>query len=122
VFAPGARRFEVGSASPAPHVALREAIEVIDGVGVDRIATRIEGLVERLTDRVPSKRLLSPGSPESGLVTIAVPEPAGAVDRLGQTGITVRSLPGMDAVRASVHAVNTAAEMDALADGLACEF
>lgn len=56
-FAPGARRFEVGSSNPAPHVALAEAIDVIDEVGVDSIADRIQKLASRLADGVPDDRL-----------------------------------------------------------------
>jgi cysteine desulfurase/selenocysteine lyase len=121
-FAGGARRFEVGSANPAPHVALAEAIDVIDEVGVDRIADRIQELAGELTDGVPADRLLSPADPESGLVTIDVDDPAATVDRLAAEGITVRALPTPDAVRVSVHAVTTHAEVQRLLDALESEW
>lgn len=117
-FAAGARRFEVGSANPAPHVALAEAIETIDAVGVDRIETRIHRLASRLVEQLPAERLLSPATPESGLVTVDVDEPAATVERLAAEGIVVRSLPTPSAVRASIHAVNTASEVDRVADAL----
>ncbi len=117
-YATGARRFEVGSANPAPHVALREAIDVIDDVGIDRIGDRIHRLAGRLADGVPDDRLLSPSQPESGLVTIDVDDPAATVERLAADGIVVRALPHPDGVRASVHAVNTAGDIDRLLDGL----
>jgi len=117
-FAPGARRFEVGSASPAPHVALAEAIDVISEVGVATVADRIDRLTDRLAEGVPADRLLSPASPESGLVTIDVPDPERTEARLAEDGIVVRALPFPDAVRASVHAVNTAEEVDRLVDAL----
>jgi cysteine desulfurase/selenocysteine lyase len=121
-FADGARRFEVGSANPAPHVALREAMDAIDSVGVESIAARIRELAGRLADGVPDERLLSPSTPESGLVTIDVADPADTVERLADDGIVVRSLSDPDAIRASVHAVNTSAEVDRLLSALASEW
>ena len=121
-YAAGARRLEVGSANPAPHVALGEAIDAIDEVGVDTIEGRIHRLAGRLAEGVPEDRLLSPRTPESGLVTIDVAEPTATVDRLAAAGIVVRELPSPDAIRASVHAVNTAAEVDRLLETLADEW
>ncbi|SHG95377.1 aminotransferase class V-fold PLP-dependent enzyme [Halobaculum gomorrense] len=121
-FAAGARRFEVGSANPAPHVALTEAIDAIDEVGVERIAGRIRELADQLTTGVPDDRLLSPVDPESGLVTIDVNDPEATVDRLASEGIIIRALPTPAAVRASVHAVNTHAEVEQLLDALESEW
>jgi cysteine desulfurase/selenocysteine lyase len=121
-FAAGARRFEVGSANPAPHVALREAVDAIDEVGVDAIEDRIERLAGRLAESVPADRLHSPRSPESGLVTVDVDDPERTVERLASEGVVVRDLPEPDAVRASVHAVNTEAEVDRLARLLEAEW
>src|SRR6056297_1485239 len=117
-FAAGARRFEVGSSNPAPHVALTEAIDAIDEVGVDRIADRIRQLAGRLVDGIPGERLHSPATPESGLVTIDVDDPDATVERLASEGIVVRALPTPNAIRASVHAVNTSSEVDQLLDAL----
>ncbi|PCR88958.1 aminotransferase class V-fold PLP-dependent enzyme [Natrinema ejinorense] len=121
-YAAGARRFEVGSANPAPHVALREAIDAIDEVGIDRIEDRVRQLAGRLADGVPADRLRSPSTPESGLVTIDVDDPAATVERLAAAGIVVRALPQPNAVRASVHAVNTASDVDRLLEGLEREW
>jgi len=121
-YAAGARRFEVGSANPAPHVALAEAIDTVEDVGVGRIESRIRTLVSRFTDQVPSERLLSPAAPESGLVTVDVPNPEATVERLADTGIVIRSLPDPSAVRASIHAVNTETEVDRLAEELSTSF
>lgn len=121
-FAPGAQRFEVGSANLAPYVALREAIDTIDAVGVARIADSIETLVEQLIDGVPDERLLSPAEPETGLVTIAVDDADATVERLAAQDIVVRSVPEPDAIRASVHAVNTTADIERLVDALEPEW
>jgi selenocysteine lyase/cysteine desulfurase len=121
-YKPGARRFEVGSANPAPHVALGEAIETISAVGLDRIESRSHRLAARLGDQLPPDRLLSPSTPESGLVTVDVDEPETTVQRLAEDGIVIRSLPEPSAVRASIHAVNTEDEVDRLADALTAQF
>ena len=121
-YAAGARRFEVGSANPAPHVALREAIDVIESVGVETIQSRIAELTGRLADGIPADRLFSPNPPESGLVTIDVEDPAETVDRLADRGIAVRDLPHPDGIRASIHAVNTTEEVDRLLDALRAEW
>ena len=117
-FEPGARRFEVGSANPAPHRALREAVDAVSEVGVNRIRDQIDELTRQFVAETPDDRLLSPTPPESGLVSVRVPDPEQTVDRLADDEIVVRSLPGRDAVRASIHAVNTVGEVERLAEAL----
>ena len=121
-FAAGARRFEVGSANPAPHVALGKAIDLVDDVGVERIEARIRRLAGQLVENVPADRLHSPETPESGLVTVDVDDPDATVERLASEGIVVRTVPGPDAVRASIHAVNTAGDVDRLLGALEPEW
>ena len=116
--APGATRFEMGTINPAPHTALREAIEIFQNLGEAAIEERIHTLACRLVDQLPEHRLLSPSTPESGLVTIDVDDPAATVRELGEQGIVIRSLTTPDSVRASIHAVNTEAEVDGLVDAL----
>jgi selenocysteine lyase/cysteine desulfurase len=120
-YATGARRFEVGSANPAPHRALRKAIGLVREVGVPTVESRIRDLAERLVAGVPDGRLVSPAAPGSGLVTVDVPDPERAVERLAEAGIIVRALP-LGAVRASVHAVNTTADIDRLVGALEREW
>ncbi|RKD98334.1 aminotransferase class V-fold PLP-dependent enzyme [Halopiger aswanensis] len=117
-YAAGARRFEVATASPVPHAGLVEAIDCLQAVGLETVRDRIERLTERLKDGVPDERLLSPREFESGLVTIDVDDPEATVERLAEYDITVRSLPSPDAVRVSVHAVNTPADVDAVLEAL----
>ena len=118
VYLPGARRFEVGSASPAPFGAIVEAIEVIERIGLKKIESRILSLASRLIASIPDDRLLSPASPESGLVTIDVEDPPAAVEQLADAGFVIRDLPDPAAIRISVHAVNTTEEVDRLASEL----
>ncbi len=117
-YLPDARRFEVSTATPVAHAGLTEAIAAIEAVGVETIADRIEQLTARLVDDLPADRLLSPSQPESGLVTVAVDDPEATVDRMAQNGIVIRSLPDPAAVRVSVHAVNTASDVDAVSAAL----
>lgn len=121
-YAAGARRFEVGSANQAPYVALREAIDLIDDVGVERIRDRIRRLTTRFTESIPGSQLLSPESPESGLVTVAVDDPGATVERLAEDGIVVRALPEPNAVRASIHAVSSTSDVDRLQNALEPEW
>jgi selenocysteine lyase/cysteine desulfurase len=118
----GAPRLEVGTTTAAAHVGLAEALDAVDAVGVDAIESRIEALTDRFKEGIPEDRLLSPREFESGLVTVDVDDPEATVERLGERGIIVRSLPHPEAVRASIHAVSTEAEVDRLVDALAEEW
>jgi len=115
---PNAHRFERGTASPAPHVGMARAIDLLESVGLNEIEVRIEDLTDQLKEAIPADQLLSPTSFESGLITIDVDEPDAVVEQLEAKGIRIRSLPEPDAVRASVHAFNTAEEVDALVSAL----
>ncbi|QSG09075.1 aminotransferase class V-fold PLP-dependent enzyme [Halapricum desulfuricans] len=117
-FKDGASRFEVGTASPLPHVGLSEAMDLLEEIGVKTVEARIERLTDRLKDGIDDERLLSPREYESGLVTFRVDDPEATVERLRERGVIVRSLPYPKAVRASVHAFNTADDIDALLEGL----
>ncbi|WP_440763625.1 aminotransferase class V-fold PLP-dependent enzyme [Natronorubrum sp. DTA7] len=113
-YEPGAKRFEVATASPAPYAGLTEAIDCLEEVGIETVRDRIETLTDRLKAGLSDEQLLSPRRYESGLVTIAVDEPEPTVERLSERGIVVRSLPGPEAIRASIHAFNTREDVDAL--------
>jgi selenocysteine lyase/cysteine desulfurase len=114
---PGARRLEIGTRSVAPYAALGEAMDTIDAVGIDTVQSRIERLTDRLKDGL-GDRLLSPREYESGLVTFADETPEATAERLRETGVVVRDLPDPEALRASVHVFNTAADVDRLLDAL----
>jgi len=113
---PGAKRFEVGTVSPAPYAGLREAIDVMNSVGVDAVRDRIERLTDRLKAGIDDERLLSPREFESGLVTLADDDPEATVERLRDRGIVVRSIPDPASLRVSLHAFNDAGDVDAFLD------
>jgi selenocysteine lyase/cysteine desulfurase len=114
----GAARFEVGTTNLGPYAGAAAAMDLHEEVGVDRIEGRIHELAGRLADGL-GERVLGPRDPESGLVAFSTDgEDAEAlVDRLAADDVYVRSLPS-GAVRASVHAYNTAEEVDGLLDAL----
>jgi selenocysteine lyase/cysteine desulfurase len=113
----GARQLEIGTTSLAPHVAATTAMDTIEAIGLDTVQARIERLTDRLKNGL-GDRLLSPREYESGLVTFAADDPDALVDRLGEAGIVVRSIPDPESVRASIHVFNTAADVDRLLDAL----
>jgi len=116
-FAPDASRFELGTTALAPYVGLAESVALFEELGLDTV----QGRVDRLTDRLKEglgERLLSPRDSETGLVTFAVDDPEATTERLAAEGIRVRPIPDPHACRASVHAFNTAGDIDALLDAL----
>ncbi len=111
-FKPDARRFEVGTTSPAPYAGIVEAIETIESVGQERISSRIESLTDRFKDAIPADRLLSPRDYQSGLVTLRVSDPADVVEHFAADGIQIRALPMPGTVRFSFHGANTEGDVD----------
>ena len=115
-FHPDARRFEVSTSALAPYAGVVEALELVDEIGIDTIERRIRRLTDRLKDGL-GDRCLSPTEFESGLVAIEVDDAETAVDQLADDGVIVRDLPN-GSLRASVHAFNTAEEIDTLLGSL----
>lgn len=114
---PDARRFELGTTAIAPYAGLTTAIETIQSVGLETIDDRISRLAGRLRDGL-GNRVISPPDAPSGLVTFEAAAPEQLVERLAGEGIQIRPLEAPHACRASVHAVNSAADVDALLEAL----
>ncbi|MXR50841.1 aminotransferase class V-fold PLP-dependent enzyme [Halovenus sp. WSH3] len=112
-----ARKFDLGTRSVAPFVALETAIERLESVGVDTVDQRISRLADRLKDGL-GERLLSPRDAKSGLVTFSAEDAEATVERLAARDIQIRYLPDPYACRVSVHAVNTDEDIDELLDAL----
>jgi len=113
-----ARRFEIGTTSPTPYVGLQAAIHLRKEVGETAIQDRFAHLRAHFVDQIPVDRLLSSPEEPTGLVTIRVANPESVVKALASESISVRSLPLPEAVRVSIHAVNTEAEIDDLVSAL----
>jgi cysteine desulfurase/selenocysteine lyase len=114
----GAPRFEVGTANLAPYAGTVEGMATLDEIGLDAVRDRIERLTQRFKSNLPDHRLLSPAGFESGLVTVDVGDPGPVVDALGDRGLVVRDVPFPEALRVSIHAFNTAEDVDRVAEAL----
>lgn len=110
----GAAMFDLTTTPVSIYRGMAEALEMIDEIGLSAIRTRIERLTDRLKAGLPDGRLLGPPGYESGLVPFAVDDPEAFVERVGDDDIVLRTIPSPECVRASVHAFNTAEEIDAL--------
>jgi len=116
-YAPDASRFELGTTALAPYVGLEASVELFEELGLEAVESRIERLTARLKEGL-GDRLLSPRDSESGLVTFAAEDPDATATRLAEDGVRIRSIPEPHACRASVHAFNTAGDIDRLLDAL----
>jgi selenocysteine lyase/cysteine desulfurase len=119
-YRPDARRFEMGTPSlPTVHTALGGQ-EIVDEVGIGRIAERNRGLTEHLVAQCRgaglSLRLAEPAH-RSAIVMVRHADPAGAVAHLAERGIIVDHRPGH--VRVSPHFYNTEEELDRCVEALA---
>ena len=116
-FRPSARRFELGTTAVGAYAGVETAIETMQSVGIDTVAARIDRLTDRLVDGL-GDRLVSPPDARSGLVVFEAADPETLVDRLAEQEIQIRTLSEPHACRVSVHAVNTADDIDQLLDAL----
>jgi selenocysteine lyase/cysteine desulfurase len=116
-FSPDASRFELGTTALGPYVGLEASIELFDDLGLDAVESRIGRLTGRLKEGL-GDRLVSPPDSESGLVAFRADDPDATVERLAGEGVRIRSIPDPHACRVSVHAFNTAADVDRLLDAL----
>lgn len=116
-YAPDASRFELGTTALGPYVGLAESVDLFTELGMGTVTSRIERLTDRLKDGL-GDRLLGPRAYESGLVSFEADDPDATAQRLADAGVQIRSIPEPHACRASVHAFNTAADIDRLLDAL----
>lgn len=114
----GARRLEGGTVSPGPYATLREGLAVLEELGMETVETRIERLADRLRDGLADRHLYSPPTHHSGLVTLQVRDAEAAVEALAERDVRVRSVPGPELLRVSLHVYNTPADVDALLAGI----
>ncbi len=115
-----ARRFEMGTpALPTVHTSLGGQ-EIVDEVGMARIAARNRSLTDRLVQRAQAAGMelsLPPADKRSAIVMVRHPDPAGAVRFLAQHDVIVDHRPGH--VRVSPHFYNHEDDVDRFVDVLA---
>ncbi|HJP15039.1 MAG: aminotransferase class V-fold PLP-dependent enzyme [Nitrospinota bacterium] len=123
----GAIRFEIATISPALYSGLRVAVETCRRSGPAGIERRVRRLANRLLKRLRSEPgievLTPPGPAQSGLVSFRAPgltPVETAAHLLKKHKVVLRSVDSVPpAVRASIHYVNTEAEIDRIAEGAA---
>lgn len=116
---PSARRFELGCPSFGPIVALGAAVELLMGIGIERIAARVLELNGMLTAGLErlGVEVLSPGGPSrSGETLCRVSEPARAVAFLAERGVLVTAKP--EGLRIATHVFNSEQDIDVGLDAL----
>jgi cysteine desulfurase/selenocysteine lyase len=114
----GAKRFEFGTVAPAPYAGLREAIEMMEDLGMNTVESHNAELTDYLKDALGDDRLVSPRDYHSGLVSFSDPDPEATVERAAAADVEIRSIPTAGVVRTSLHAYNTKADVDRLLDVL----
>jgi cysteine desulfurase/selenocysteine lyase len=136
-FRPPPQRFEAGTPPVSQAIAWRAAVDVLNGLGMARVAAHEHALTERLlagVARVPGVRVLGPttATDRVGAVSVVVdgvhPHDVGQV--LDAQGIAVRvghhcaqpvhrRYGATASTRASVYLYTTAGEVDAFCEALA---
>lgn len=128
-------KFEAGTIPIAQAIALKTAIDYVDGIGFDAIHAHERGLLELAVEQLnalPGMRIYGPGPDQKGAIvsfTIARAHPEDLAQLLDRRGVFVRhghhcTMPlhehlGVSAsVRASFGLYNTREDVLALADGL----
>lgn len=120
-YAPGARRFELGT-PPAPNAYQASAgMSLIQEVGVETIRERVVEhtgrLIEGVEDRGFDVRTPREADRRGGVVNVQVDDPEDAAKTLLADGFNVSTRAG--GVRLSPHFYNTESEIDAAVDALA---
>jgi kynureninase len=119
-FAPDGRRYELGTPSVPSAVIARGGLELVNAVGVDRLAERTADLDDLLIGLAQQSgldvRTDLDARRRGGIVPIRVSDPKPVVDALAGDGIIVDFRPGI--VRCSPCFANTAEEVTRLVDRL----
>ena len=117
-YKPGALRFEIGSTALTPYAGLTHAISIIDQIGMETIESQIQTKTDQLKAGLPESAVLSPANFESGLVSLSVDEPERLVAELADRDIIIRSIPTIDAIRISVHAITSTEDIETVVSTL----
>lgn len=121
VYYDDARRFEMATIPYQDYAGMNESLELILGIGLDKIGRKIETLTTRLIDGIANIRgltLLTPQARErrAGIVSCTAKKLTPFTERLDAAGIkySVRT----DVLRFSPHFYNTEADIDAALNAL----
>jgi selenocysteine lyase/cysteine desulfurase len=120
---PGAAAHSITNLSPFATGSLATALELVETIGVSRIAERIEATASALADALDRAgvEVLSPreSAVRAGIVVAGIPHDgaAAAHARLSAAGVT-STLHGTDRIRFSVHATTTTEAVETAAAAL----
>ena len=120
-FKPGAARLATGMPNFPAMYALKEGLELLNTIGIERLEAGLGPLVRQLREGFEriGVALLTPAAPElaSGIVSFTHPQAETVREALEQAGIVVWG--GDERIRASVHLYNDAADVARLLEALA---
>jgi L-cysteine/cystine lyase len=112
----GAARLDLGFPVPARNAWALASLAVLGEAGWDWVHERAASLADRLAGRLAERgREVAPRG-RTTLVSWRTDDAAGLVERLGDEGIVVRSIPGGELVRASLGAWSSEEEVERLAE------
>jgi L-cysteine/cystine lyase len=111
---PGARRFDMGVASGPPTAWALAALELLQEAGLDWVTTRAADGADRLAGMLAERGLDVAPRGRSTLVSWKSDTAEEDVARLAGDGISVRFLPGLGLVRASVGAWTSDEDLERL--------
>ena len=108
-----ARRFEVGTLSFTDFLGFAHSVELLNEVGIDRIAAHIARVQQPLLEWAATServRTVHDDAHASGIVCLQVPSPGAAHAALMRAGVVCAVREGV--LRLSPHLYNTVEEMD----------
>jgi selenocysteine lyase/cysteine desulfurase len=120
-YAPGARRFELGTPPATLAYQAEAGMSLVDEVGVERVRERVRRLTARLIDGAEGRgfQVRTPRADEhrGGVVNVQCEVPEETADAMLDAGFNVSTRAG--GVRFSPHFYNTDAELERALDALA---
>jgi L-cysteine/cystine lyase len=114
--AEGAKRLDLGFPSAVRSTWAKASLDVLAAPGWDWVHERAATLAETLATELAARGHDVAPRGRSTLVSWAVADADAEVERLGEHGITVRSIPSSGMVRASVGAWSDEEELDRLVE------
>ena len=109
-----ARRFEVGTLPYHDLAAFCASLELLLDVGLDRIASHVDTLIENAISRLHAAgaTVVTPDDPahRAAILTVRVKNPARASEQLARVGIVCSLREG--AIRLSPHLYSTSDDME----------
>jgi selenocysteine lyase/cysteine desulfurase len=124
---PDAARFECGTPNVPGLLGLKASLELLQSVGIEKIAARVKVLTDRLTEKLPRKgyQVISPRGDEnwgeswSGIVSFVSPEhDHKRIQEMLRTEKKIEIAFREKRLRASPHFYNTDEQIDQLVEAL----